>query len=79
MVYTFFANGKSNLKNKCLELLNIISINPHQNPPPYRRLVAELDGCLSRRINIQCRLLYKVYEEGKVIKVLRMWSHYGDN
>lgn len=85
IVYTSLAQkdakkiAKSNLKNQCLKLLEIISVNPYQTPPPYKSLVGELTGCLSRRINIQHRLLYKVYEEKKVVKVLRMWTHYGNN
>ena len=82
VVYTSLAEkdakklARSNLKAKCLQLLNIISVNPYQTPPPYKRLVGELNGCMSRRINIQHRLLYKVYEQKKIVKVLRMWSHY---
>ena len=68
--------ARSNLKDKCLELLKIICGDPYKSPPPYKKLVGELAGCFSRRINIQHRLLYKVYEEDKVVKVLRMWSHY---
>ena len=84
-VYTSLAQedakkiARSNLKNQCLKLLEIIGINPYQTPPPYEKLVGELTGCLSRRINIQHRLLYKVYGEKKVVKILRMWTHYGNN
>ena len=64
------------LKSKALTLLEIIAENPFQNPPPYKKLVGDLTGAYSRRINIQHRLVYQVLEAEKVIKVLRMWSHY---
>ncbi len=67
------ANG---LKNKVQELLIVISENPFQNPPPYEKLVGDLSGAYSRRINIQHRLVYEVLQETKMIKILRMWSHY---
>ncbi|MDG4554648.1 MAG: Txe/YoeB family addiction module toxin [Candidatus Competibacter sp.] len=65
-----------NLKNKAMELLNVISENPFQNPPPYETLVGDLAGAYSRRINIQHRLVYQVLEQEKIVKILRMWSHY---
>ena len=64
------------LRSKAEELLKIISENPFQTPPPYERLVGDLSGACSRRINIQHRLVYQVYEDEKVVKVLRMWTHY---
>ena len=64
------------LKGKTQELLAIIKENPFQNPPPYEKLVGDLSGAYSRRINIQHRLVYEVFQEQKIIKVLRMWSHY---
>jgi len=64
------------LKDKALALLAILESNPFQNPPPYERLVGDLAGCCSRRINIQHRLVYQVLEQVGVVKVLRMWSHY---
>lgn len=64
------------LKNKALQLLELISENPFQNPPPYEKLVGDLTGAYSRRINIQHRLVYQVLEAEKIIKILRMWSHY---
>ena len=70
--------ASSGLKLKVLELLNIISENPYQNPPPYEKLIGDLNNAISRRINIQHRLVYEVLEEVKTIKVIRMWSHYGD-
>jgi Txe/YoeB family toxin of toxin-antitoxin system len=64
------------LKDKTLQLLNIVAENPFQNPPPYEKLVGDLTGAYSRRINIQHRLVYQVLEAEKIIKILRMWSHY---
>lgn len=66
----------SGLKAKALELLAIVKENPFQNPPPYEKLVGDLSGTYSRRINIQHRLVYEVLHEQKTVKVLRMWSHY---
>ena len=66
----------SGLKTKAQELLAIVKANPFQNPPPYEKLVGDLSGVYSRRINIQHRLVYEVLESDKTIKVLRMWSHY---
>jgi Txe/YoeB family toxin of toxin-antitoxin system len=64
------------LKPKALGLLKILELNPFQNPPPYEKLVGDLAGLYSRRINIQHRLVYEVLEDQKIVKVLRMWSHY---
>ena len=64
------------LKGKALALLEIIAENPFQNPPPYEKLVGDLTGAYSRRINIQHRLVYQVLEAEKIVKILRMWSHY---
>lgn len=64
------------LKPKAQALLNLIQINPFENPPPYEKLVGDLSGAYSRRINIQHRLVYEVLAETKTVKVLRMWSHY---
>lgn len=50
--------------------------NPYQNPPPYEKLIGDLDGMYSRRINIQHRLVYEVDNEEKIIKIIRMWKHY---
>lgn len=66
----------SGLKAKAQELLAIIKENPFQNPPPYEKLVGDLSGAYSRRINIQHRLVYEVLAEQRTVKVLRMWSHY---
>ena len=64
------------LGKKVKELLSLIEDDPYKNPPPYETLVGELQGLISRRINIQHRLVYQVYTEERVVKVLRMWSHY---
>ena len=64
------------LKEKAQLLLATISENPFQNPPPYEKLIGDLAGAYSRRINIQHRLVYQVLEEQRVVKILRMWSHY---
>ena len=64
------------LKEKAKSLLAVLSENPFQNPPAYEKLIGDLAGAYSRRINIQHRLVYQVLEEQHVVKVLRMWSHY---
>ena len=64
------------LKTKAQALLAVIQGSPFQNPPPYEKLVGDLSGSYSRRINIQHRLVYQVLDEERIIKVLRMWSHY---
>jgi Txe/YoeB family toxin of toxin-antitoxin system len=66
----------SGLKKKANELLELIKENPCQNPPPDERLVGDLSGAYSRRINIQHRLVYQVYEEEHAIKIIRLWTHY---
>lgn len=68
--------ASSGLKDKAQELLGIIENNPFQTPPPYEKLVGDLAGAYSRRINIQHRLVYQVLEKEKAIKVLRLWTHY---
>jgi Txe/YoeB family toxin of toxin-antitoxin system len=64
------------LKGKAQELLAVIKDNPFQNPPPYEKLVGDLSGAYSRRINFQHRLVYEVLPEQQVVKVLRLWSRY---
>jgi Txe/YoeB family toxin of toxin-antitoxin system len=68
--------ASAGLKHKAQELLEILRNNPFQNPPPYEKLVGDLSGAYSRRINIQHRLVYQVLEKNRVVKVLRMWTHY---
>ncbi len=69
--------ASAKLKNKALLLLEIIENDPYQNPPPYEKLIGDLAGAYSRRINIQHRLVYEVYEDERVVRVLRLWTHYG--
>lgn len=64
------------MKDKAEELKHILETDPFTNPPPYEKLVGDLSGAYTRRINIQRRLVYQVYEDIKIIKVLRLWTHY---
>lgn len=64
------------LKDKAQVLLDILEKNPLQNPPPYEQLVGDLKGAYSRRINIQHRLVYEIFLKEKIVRVLRMWTHY---
>lgn len=64
------------LKPQTLKLLEILEENPFKNPPHYEKLVGDLSGAYSRRINIQHRLVYQIIEDEKVIKLIRMWTHY---
>ena len=66
----------SNLRPQAQRLLDIVAENPFQTPPPCEKLVGDLAGAYSRRINIQHRLVYQVYEAEHTVKVLRMWTHY---
>ena len=66
----------SGLKKKAEGLLELVKENPYQNPPPYEKLVGDLSGAYSRRINIQHRLVYQVYEEENTIKIIRLWTRY---
>jgi len=68
--------GSTYLKTKAQRLLDILAKNPYQNPPSYEKLVGDLAGAYSRRINIQHRLVYQVLDSMKTVKVLRMWTHY---
>ena len=68
--------ASAGLKDKAQFLLDIVAVNPFQTPPPYEKLVGDLAGAYSRRINIQYRLVYEVLESDKTIKVLRLWTHY---
>jgi Txe/YoeB family toxin of toxin-antitoxin system len=64
------------LKAKALELLAVLAADPFQNPPPYEKLVGDLAGAYSRRINIQHRLVYEVFPKERAVRVLRMWTRY---
>jgi toxin YoeB len=68
--------AQSGLKTQASKVLDIIRINPYQNPPAYEKLVGDLAGAFSRRINIQHRLIYQVLDDLKTVKVIRMWTHY---
>ena len=68
--------ASSGLKAKAQALLAILEQNPWKNPPPFEKLVGDLSGAYSRRINIQHRLVYQVLEAEKVVKILRLWTHY---
>ena len=70
--------SQSHLKKKAIELLEILKEDPFMKPPGYEALVGDLQGSYSRRINIQHRIVYQVYKEEKVVKVIRMWTHYGE-
>lgn len=67
---------ENKLESKAKRLVEIIKENPFQNPPPYEKLVGNLEGFISRRINIQHRLIYQVLEDKKVIRIISLWSHY---
>jgi len=64
------------LDEKAKRLIEVIKANPFQNPPPYEKLQGDLNGAYSRRINIQHRLVYEIFEEQNIIKIIRMWTHY---
>ncbi len=68
--------ASSGLKSNAQELLALLTEDPYRKPPPFERLIGDLAGAFSRRINIQHRLVYQVLEDEKLVKVLRLWSHY---
>ena len=68
--------NSAGLKPRAEKILSILGKKPLQNPPPYEKLVGDLNGAYSRRINIQHRIVYQIYEELKIVKVIRMWTHY---
>jgi len=67
---------QANLKQAVKKLIEVIKNDPFQNPPPYEKLVGDLRGKYSRRINIQHRLVYEVFEKENIVRILRMWTHY---
>ena len=67
---------QSHLKDKVIVLIKLLQEDPFKIPPPHEKLVGDLTGTFSRRINIQHRLVYEVYEDEKIVRVLRMWTHY---
>ncbi len=82
LVYTSQANkdakkvSRSNLNLQAERLLAILENNPYQTPPPYEKLIGDLTGAYSRRINIQHRLVYQILDDIKTVKIIRMWTHY---
>lgn len=66
----------SGLQAKAREILTIVARDPFQNPPPYEKLVGDLAGAYSRRINIQHRIVYQVFAAERTVKVIRLWTHY---
>ena len=68
--------AESGLKEKTINLISILLKDPFQNPPPYEKLIGDLSGAYSRRINIQHRLVYQVFEKERIVRILRMWTHY---
>ena len=66
----------SELKDRAQTLLAILEVDPFQTPPPYEKLIGDLAGAFSRRINFQHRLVYQVLETEKIVKILRLWTHY---
>ena len=68
--------SSSNLKKQAEEILETLKEDPFKEYPPYERLIGDLTGAFSRRINIQHRIVYQVYNKEKIVKVIRMWTHY---
>ena len=68
--------SSSNLKNRTQEILEILRVEPFREHPPYEKLIGNLTGSFSRRLNIQHRIVYQVIEEDKIVKILRMWTYY---
>ena len=66
----------SGLKSKAEEIIEILKQNPYQTPPPYEKLVGDLSGAYSRRLNIQHRIVYQILNDDKIVKIIRMWTHY---
>ncbi|MCI5122577.1 MAG: Txe/YoeB family addiction module toxin [Candidatus Electrothrix sp. AUS4] len=66
----------SGLRKKAEKLLDVLKANPYQTPPPFEKLVGDLSGAYSRRINIQHRIVYQVIDSEKIVKVIRLWTHY---
>jgi len=68
--------SSANLKEKTLEILKVLETDPFKSPPPFEKLVGDLTGAFSRRINIQHRIIYQIYEKKNIVKIIRMWTHY---
>jgi len=67
---------ESGLIDKTKKLISILEIDPFQNPPPYEKLIGDLSGAFSRRINIQHRFVYQIFQNEKIVRIIRMWTHY---
>ena len=82
LVYSKFALkdakklSAAGLRDKAQTLLDLLEVDPFQNPPPYEKLVGDLKGAYSRRVNIQHRLVYEIFRKEKTVRILRMWTHY---
>ncbi len=68
--------SSTGLRSKAEQLLDILRENPFQTPPPFEKLIGDLSGACSRRINIQHRLVYQIIDDKKIVKIIRMWTHY---
>lgn len=68
--------ARAGLKPRAEKLLELLAENPYKTPPPYEKLVGDLSGACSRRINIQHRLVYQVFDDIRTVKIIRLWSHY---
>ena len=68
--------AQSGLKPQAIRLLDVLRKDPFQNPPPYEKLMGDLSGAYSRRINLQHRLVYQVLKDSRTVKIIRMWTHY---
>jgi len=68
--------SSSGLKSKAEDIIEILKQNPYQTPPSYEKLVGDLSGAYSRRLNIQHRIVYQIFNDEKIVKVIRMWTHY---
>jgi Txe/YoeB family toxin of toxin-antitoxin system len=68
--------SSANLKEKTLKVLEILETDPYKSPPPFEKLVGDLTGTYLRRINIQHRVVYQIYEKEHFVKIIRMWTHY---
>lgn len=68
--------SSTGLKSKSIKILEILENDPLQNPPPYEKLVGDLSGAYSRRINIRHRIVYQIIEDERIVKIIRMWTHY---
>lgn len=68
--------SSSGLKSKAEQIIELLKHNPYQTPPPYEKLIGDLSGAYSRRLNIQHRIVYQILNDEKIVKVIRMWTHY---